>query len=222
MVTFYKNGSEETCVSGLKSIFETLTVNECVSASISNKRYSNGGGVSHACIMSIYNHLDGSRIWRNQEPWVTEVEYTIPHPRGDVLAFDTKSEREATLSSKTVVFTATATTDDYNVSLTRSLRSDYNDMDLNTERYSWVKIMKTKRYFYETDRSSWVFRLEVQWEGESKEHAKSNQKKYFVSVETNNNAKASANPKYSLASLLEKVLDIVSHEGGQRQVLTFR
>lgn len=217
--TFYKTCLDETCVSGIRPMFQTLGCNDSVTASISCRGDS---GLSHSRLLGIHNHLDSSSTWKKKEQWVTEVEYTIPHPDGDVKAFDTKSERSATLKSTTQISKKIGHTDDnlWDVTLTRTSAVNYRKMDLNTQRFSRVKIMNTKRFLYETGRSSWIFRLVVAWEGLSKEDAKKSQPKYFVYIETNDNIKASVDPTYSAASLLEKVLDIVSH-GKTRSSLIF-
>jgi hypothetical protein len=219
MTTYYKTCAEESCVEEMSPMFRQLGCQDSVTASIFR---SDGVGVSHSCFLGIYNHLESSNMWKKNEPWVTEVEYTIPHPEGDVVAFDTKSERDATLRSTSVQKKMIGYTNDklWGVTLTRTTAVNYDEMDLNAQRFSRVKIMNTKRFLYETERSSWVYKLAVSWEGVTKEEAKCSEMRYSVQIETNDNRKASVDPSYSTASLLEKVLDIVS-QGKRRGVLEF-
>lgn len=175
-------------------------------------------------MMAIHNHLDSATMWKKKDPWVTEVEYTIPHPHGDVTAFDTSSGADATLTRNTVVLSMTgscAKNERWGIFLQRVSAQPSDKMDMNTQRYSRVKVMNVKRFFYETDRSSWVFKLVVSWEGSSKEDAKASSRRYFVYVESHrdHHMKTSTNPAYSAASFLDKILDIISLDG-RRQILT--
>ena len=222
MTKFYKTFSEQNCVGDVSQMFHKLGNKERVSASLAYPENSENG-VSSSCMMAIHNYLDSSSIWKKTIPWATEVEYTIPHPGGDITAFDTNSGADAELSRQSVVrFLAgsCAADEKWKILLTRMSAQPFDRMDFNTSRFSWVKVMNTKRFYYETARSSWVFKLVVSWEGVTKEDAKSGAKKYFVCVETNDNVKTSSNPTYSAASFLDKVLDIVSLDG-RRQTLTF-
>lgn len=225
---FYRNGGEENCVAHVSQLFSSLGNRETVSASLTyaeDSVDSADSGVSSACIMAIHNHLGSSKVWKKTDPWAAEVEYTIPHPAGDVTAFDTSSGGDATLSRNSVVLCLSgscANNDKWKVSLTRKTSVSADKMDLNTQRYSRVKVMNIKRFYYETNRSSWVFKLVVAWEGVTKEGAEASGKRYFVYVETNpcDNIKTSSNPRHSAASFLDKILDIISLDG-TRKVLTF-
>lgn len=223
MAKFYKKNSEENCVGDVSPMFHKLGNKERVSASLVYLADGQGSGVSSSCMMAIHNHLDSSNIWKKTIPWVTEVEYTIPHPGGDITAFDTNSGGDAQLSRQSLAFSLTggcAADENWRILLTRMSSQPFDKMDFNTSRFTWVKIMNTKRFYYETGTSSWVFKLVVAWEGLTKQAAKSGGKKYFVCVETNDNVKTSLNPGYSAASFLEKILDIISLDGS-RQTLTF-
>lgn len=213
---FYRNFKDQTCIPQFSRLFTSLGNKEKVVASLGDS------GVSSENMMAIHNHLDSSNMWKKKTSWVTEVEYTIPHPDGDVVAFDTSSGEKAKLSRDSVVlrFAGNSKKEDWGFSLTRTASQPSDRMDLNTTRFSRVKVMNTKRFFYETDRSSWVFKLVVSWEGLTKEEAKKNGKKYFVYVESVDNFKTTSNPSYSAASFLEKILDIVPSDG-ERQVLQF-
>lgn len=231
---FYKSLREENCVGQVSKLFDDLKNTERVSAFLTITAQGNsvqaGPPGSHAPaehMTHIHNHLDSSKIWKQILPWATEVEYTIPHPNGDITAFDTNSGGEAKVSRNSTIESFSATTTDakdstpWRIGFTRTLFEPTPKTDFNASRFSRVKIINTKRFFYETERSSWIFKLVVSWEGATKEEAKENGKTYSVFVETNDTTKASIHPLHSTASFLEKVLDIVSLEG-RRQILDFK
>lgn len=216
---FYRNFSDETCVGLVSELFKGLGNRETVSASLTGE----GSGVSNDCMKAIHNHLDSSKTWARVPTWVTEVEYTIPHPQGDITAFDTNSGGDAKLFRNAVVRSIVASPDQneqrWKIELKRTSSKPSDKMDFNTTRFSRVRVMNTKRFHYETERSSWVFKLVVCWEGATKEDAKTSDKRYFVYVETNDTAKTSSNPSYSAASFLDKIVDIISLEGKRRTIL---
>lgn len=221
---FYKNCKEETCISDVSRLFESLGNKEKVSASLAyyGEAHQYPSGVSSSCMMKIHNYLDNSKIWEKTTPWTTEVEYTIPHPSGDVTAFDTNSGADAKLSRKSVVLDLTvgcATDENWRIFITRVSSEPSDKMDFNTTRFSWVKVMNIKRFYYETNKSSWVFKLVVSWEGVTKEEANAGVKKYFVYVETNDVSKTFSSPPYSTASFLDKILDIISLDGSRQTLI---
>lgn len=200
-------------------LFNCLDNNEKVIASIQDPERP--GGISKESINDIHTHLQSSRIWKLKTKWMTEVEYTIPHPRGDVSAFDTNSDGDAKLSRKNIVSSFSASCEDNLVRFERIKEEPSDSMDFNTTRFSSVKIMNAKRFYYETERSCWVFRLVVSWEGDTKSEAERSPKKYFAYIETNGVSKASSNPMYTAASFLEKIIDVIS-VGRDRQMLTLK
>ena len=217
---FYRNSSDETCVGLVSDLFKGLGNKETVSASLT----TTDSGVSPDCMMSIHNHLDSSKMWATVPCWVTEVEYTIPHPDGDITAFDTNSGGDAKLSRNVAVQSMAARPGvlehDWKIDLRRTSSQPSDKMNFNTTRFSRVRVMNIKRFHYETDRSSWVFKLVVSWEGGTKEEARAGGKRYYVYVETHDNTKTSSSPSYSAASFLDKIVDIVSL-AGERQTLFF-
>lgn len=215
---YYKSFTKESIVDDICPLFQDLSNKEIVTATIS---CGEGEGVTYECIMDVHNYLDRSKIWKKTTPWITEVEYTIPHPGGNITAFDT-SVQQAQLSRKSAIASVTGRSGNntWNVSVTRVLTHAFDKMDFNASRFSWVRVMNTKRFYYETKKSCWVFRLVVCWEGDTKQMAKAGGKKYFINVETIDHVKSSANPRYSAASILEKILDLISLEG-TRQTLIF-
>ena len=73
---------------------------------------------------------------------------------------------------------------------------------------SFVKITKSKIFTYSTKNSSWKYKLCISWEGINKEEAELSEKKYYVTIETDDTTKASKNVKYTIISFLEKILDM--------------
>jgi len=219
---FYTNSSDENCIPDIsKKLFKSMTKTETVSASINDTGQPEG--VSKESIDAVHTHLQSANIWKKTTDWITEVEYTIPHPIGDITAFDTNSGGDAKLSRKNNIsdFKATCLNDDKTyIRFTRNKETPSDEMDFNTTRFSSVRIMNTKKFFYETGRSSWIFKLVVSWYGNTKSEAESSPKRYFVYIETNGESKASSNPEYTSASFLEKIIDLVSL-GGKRKTLEF-
>lgn len=219
---FYKNSAEQNCIPHIsRKLFKSMVKNETVTASINIS--SQPEGVSKEFIDAVHSHLQSTNVWKRTTKWTTEVEYTIPHPLGDVSAFDTNSGGDAKLSRKDVIsdFNAVSKEDDkLRIRFTRTKDNPSDGMDFNTTRFSAVRIMNTKKFFYETDRSNWVFKLVVSWYGTTKVDAESSPKKYFVNIETNGDSKASNNPEYTSASFLEKIIDLISLDG-KRKTLSF-
>ena len=220
---FYKNSSDENCIPNIsKSLFKYMTKNEIILASINETGQAEG--ISKGTIDDIHTHLQSTNIWKKKTEWVTEVEYNIPHPKGDITAFDTNSGGDAKLSRRKTIadFKAVCLEDDkIYVRFVKTNDTPSDGMDFNTTRFSSVRIMNTKKFFYETDRSSWVFKLVVSWYGNTKSDAESSPKKYFAYIETNGDVKAASNPEYTSASFLEKIIDLISL-GGKRKTLSFQ
>lgn len=217
----YKNGSDENSVPFVSRLFQNMGKTDRVTASLRDSDVQEG--VSAGSMSSIHTHLQSANIWRRSIRWTTEVEYTIPHPDGDVTAFDTNSGGDAKLTRNKVELEfvgCCAYRPTSSVVFRRTSETPSNNMDFNTTRFSSVRIMNAKRFYYETERSSWVFNLVVAWEGNTKQDAEESLKKYYVYVETVDNRKTTSNPKYSAASFMEKTLDVLSVEG-KRQVITF-
>jgi len=73
---------------------------------------------------------------------------------------------------------------------------------------SFVKITKSKIFTYSTKNSSWKYKLCISWEGINKEEAELSEKKYYITIETDDTTKASKNVRYTIISFLEKILDM--------------
>ena len=179
-------------------------------------------GLSFEYMTRVHCNLSSSKIWERHTDWTTEVEYTIPHPDGDVTAFDTSSSADARLWRKMSTLHFYAHCGPFNVSLERFTEEPLDKMDMNTSRFSFVKITNTKRFFYETKRSSWVFKLVVLWEGATKAETEKSEKKYLVYVESGSRmTQLSTDTEYTTASLLDKVIDMLSIGHGERRALEF-
>ena len=217
---YYKNASEETCLVDMTGFFEKLTGLESVKAQLYYKN-STGNSLPYDKVTDIYNHLNSSKSWSHVSEWDVEVEYTIPHPDGDVVAVDTNTLESAYLTRRTVSKVCTGYCEknkEYCFSISRVESVDIDQLNFNTTLFSKVRILKSKRFHYQTARSSWTFRISMAWEGETKREAENSEKKYFVFVETNDTLIASMNPSYTIASFMEKIIDVISVPG-DRQVL---
>ena len=216
MSKFYRNASDENCVEYIADFFKNLQSTETVSARIQNAL---GGSLTYERVVEIFNHLDSSQSWRRVSDWEVEVEYTISHPDGNVVAVDTNTTRSASLTRRTVSRFCSGSCEDKTFEISRVRYTHIDQLDFNTNLYSSVRILKSKRFYYQTKRSSWTFRVSLVWEGDTKACAEKSDKKYLVFVETNDVNIATSNPMYTAASFLEKVIDVVSVSAGQRRAL---
>lgn len=233
---FYESMKKENCIYYLRSLFEPLCAEDKISACLGMGNTENQGprkrkiesdteedgvpaikGLSFEVMTRIHGHLQSSDIWKKQTDWTTEVEYTIPHPDGDVSAFDTDSCGEAKLTRKKTIMEVSTVCGPYSVNIEKFQELNSDKMDMNTSRFSHVKIMSTKRFFYETQRSCWVFKLVVLWEGKTKIETEKAEKKYLVYVESGERINTlCTDPVYTTASLLEKIIDLLSIDNARR------
>lgn len=213
----YKDTTSHRCISSMSSLFEGLGSGEFVQASVlKNSDYG------YEAITRVHNHLHSCRSWVKVQDWDEEVEYTINHPSGDVYAYDTKSTgtRLRTITPKDAAFEAFGP-DGRSCAVFRTIVEEPVDhIDFTTTRFSWVKVMNVKRFYYETARSSFVYRLVVRWEGETKDAAKENGMQFGIYLETNDASKMGEFPEQSCVSFMEKTLDLLS--GDSRHVLEIR
>ena len=214
----YQGPQSNLCIEALSTeLFQDLSKGEYVQASVQHTPEGvDYGGITHA-----NNSLSSCTQWSNVQDWETEVEYRIDHPRGDVLAVETKSTgaRLRTIDHKGAPFQARAG-DGASAVIRRVVEMPATHVDFNTTRFSSVKIMRVKRFYYESERSSFVYRLVVQWEGVTKQEAEANGAKFKIYLETNHYAKMCAHPQGGCVSFMEKILDLLS--GGQRREVTIR
>ncbi|ACH46777.1 unknown [Feldmannia species virus] len=212
MTLFYVSSENENCVGSVSKLFAALDREDKVSASLSERQCEDGEGVSMGSMTAIHHHLASSESWKEVLDWQTEVEYTIPHPAGEVTASDTASDGEAKIFREDRVSTLKALCGDaWGAKICRVKHTPVVKIDFNVTRFSSVKIMSTKSFVYETPRSCWRFKLIVFWEGESKDAAEKSPKKFRVLVESvRDKEQVGVNVMYTAASFLEKILDIVS------------
>ena len=211
----YRNATDENCVGYISEFFKDLQSTETVSARILNSKCTS---LPYERVVEIFNHLDSSVSWKKVSDWEVEVEYTISHPEGDVVAVDTNTTRSATLTRRTVTKSCSGSCIDSSFEISRVRYTHIDQLDFNTSLYSSVRILKSKRFHYQTERSSWTFRVSLVWEGETKACAEKSNKKYLVFVETNDVKVATTNPRYTAASFLEKVIDVMSVSGKRRDL----
>lgn len=205
----YKDPQSHACIEAMSRLFEGLQAGETVEACITTTSPAADG---YQAMTQVHNYLSSCRTWAAVHGWDDEVEYTINHPLGDVYAYDTKSTgtRLRTIDHKEPSFRATCDGGPPSVCVRRVSERPVDDVDITTTRFSWVKVMNVKRFFYESSRSSFVYKLVVLWEGATKEEAKQQGPEFKLFLESNDQAKMTACPAQSLVSLMEKTLDVVS------------
>lgn len=211
----YKNPQSHTCIEAMSKLFEGLQAGETVEACITRAPPSEG----QRTMTEVHNYLSSCKTWAAVHGWDDEVEYTINHPLGDVYAYDTKSTgtRLRTIEYNESSFKASCDGADACVLIRRVLEQPVDDVAITTKRFSWVKVMNVKRFFYESARSSFVYKLVVLWQGATKDEAKARGPDFQLFLETRDRAKMTAFPAQSLVSFMEKTLDVVSD--GKRRVL---
>lgn len=213
----YENPGSHACIRAMSPLFRGLGKKETVQALVSSVVGKNG----YESITQVHNNLSSCNTWSKVQDWSEEVEYTITHPRGDVYAYDTKSTgtRLRTIETKDRSFLCTCQDGKTSACVRRIAEKEVDHIDFSTTRFSWVKVMNVKRFFYESARSSFVYRLVVLWEGVTKDEAKRNGIHFKMYLETNDAAKLSGCPEQSLVSFMEKTIDLLSNENENRQVL---
>ncbi len=205
----YKNAKSNYAIEDISKLFSDMNKNEHVEANI----MKGGKSISYDWVTHIHNYLHSSKSWVKVQDWSEEVEYTIPHPYGDIYAYDTKHDngtRLRRLEKMDPSFTGESSDGMSSVDLSRVIEKDVGGIDFNSTRYSWVKVMNVKRFFYETERSSFVYRIVVKWEGETKDIAKASQVQFNVYLQTNDHVKSKKSPLRSCVSFMEKVLDLLA------------
>lgn len=204
---YYKSPKDENFIGRFHTLFENLQSYEKVIS------YINENGISHDSMVTINNHLSSSNSWISVVDWTISVEYTIEHPEGDIIVSDNehetdgKSFRRETTSS----FDATVYPCDAHMLHTKRISiKPVGCLNYNSKRYKHVRISRHKKFIYHTSRSSFVFKLEIFWQGESKESAEESDPTYLFSLETDDPIRVSKDPQYSFVSFMEKCLDVVS------------
>jgi len=94
---------------------------------------------------------------------------------------------------------------------------DCTSRSYHDSTYKSVKITSEKVFVYESEKSSWKFHLAVVWQGATKEQAEEVPRQFLVSVSMGSMEKASADPVYTTASFLEKMMDAIFHKSKIRR-----
>ena len=205
---YYRNAEDSNCIPELDKFFNGLGENEYVVANFSN--IEGECGVNMEKMTNISNHLSSSKCWSSIQDWHVDVEYTIDHPSGDILVSDNKiknlpsANRKESLCFWRGTFSGSKTV----IELERFKLNKAECVYSNMTKSSFVKITKSKIFTYSTKNSSWKYKLCISWEGINKEEAELSEKKYYVTIETDDITKASKNVRYTIISFLEKILDI--------------
>ncbi|AAR26892.1 FirrV-1-B17 [Feldmannia irregularis virus a] len=216
---YYETSTKETCVEGLRGLFDDSKGEDKVVAQMTDT----SGEVSLHAMTVIHQQLQGSKRWKRVDDWQTEVYYTIAHPEKDITVFDSSQNVEIYRESIHPKFIA-ACGSNWRATVARVAKEPFGKIDFNMTRYSYVRVARAKYFYHETSRSCWCFKLVVQWEGKTLDDAKNSRKKYMVNVESvvRKTDTGDVNPKYKVASFLEKILDITSiaEQGrGQRRLV---
>ena len=205
---YYKNQKDENSIDKIVNFFDSL---DCDGELVIATFHQNGmEGLDLETVTKIGNYLSSATCWSSVEDWSVDVEYTINHPEGNIFVSDNKlkTKPSATRRNVSLMWNAVFSGNGMMVRLERRIEKDTNCNDTNLTRCSFVRITRSKKFVYTSDNSSWVYKLCISWEGESKEDAELSQKKYYVSIETNDTEKASRNVKYTAISFIEKILDM--------------
>lgn len=210
---FYKSSEDENCISILGRFFESMEDDDFVVARFDcDLQKITGRG----------NHLSSSKAWSSIEDWSVDVEYTIDTPHGEIIVSDNKIKNIPSASRKQSVvswkssFPASETIIDFERYKMKKAECNYTNMT----KSSFVRITRNKKFIYSTKYSSWIYKLCVMWEGKNKEEAELSDKKYYVTIETDDIRKASSNVKYTTISFIEKILDM-EFINKHRQIMNF-
>jgi len=217
---YYKSSKNENLIEqDFHTFFQDLQTRDKVISHI------NEDGISHDSLVIINNHLSSSNCWANIIDWTVNVEYTIEHPEGDIIVSDNEHETDGKSFRREVINSFESdilplkkdTLHVKRVSITK-----IQELNYNSKRYKYVKISRNKKFMYHTSRSSFIFKLEIFWQGESKELAEASDPIYMFSLETDDSIRVSRDPKYSFVSFMEKCLDMVSLGKECRQSLQIK
>jgi len=212
---FYRSPKEQDSLPEISKLFSGLSHSEKVVGVINEIGIT---GVSHDKLIHINNHLGSSNCWSNVQDWTVYVKYTIKHPDGDVFISDNINNTKSNVSRETSVLTYDAEFSGGILNLYR-ISLDKPKGRFNTKKYNNVRVSRVKTFSYCTERSSFLFKLEIVWNGKSKEDASSSEPRFIFSLETDDSIKSSKDSMYSSVSFVEKCLDIVSLGKDVRQAL---
>ncbi|CAM9701629.1 unnamed protein product [Ectocarpus sp. 6 AP-2014] len=173
------------------------------------------GVTAYETINQVNARLSTFQSWANEPKWETEVEYIISHDHVDVHACD-GAVYKVVQNGPSLHATCA---DSKGWAIVRRLEEEplrlhYKDsltqIGCAGTSFKWIKVMKIKRFCYESATSSFVFKLVAQWEGVDEKKAKQNGVMHKIFLETADSGKMAAEPRRSVCSFLAKVLDIIS------------
>ena len=177
------------------------------------------GESAHEYVLRINRCFCMGRNWTNDPQWEVEVEYTIPHGFGSAQVYGTRSSR---VTCQRPELQASCADGKGWAVIRRLLEEPVGDTEYGCSRqsFTWVKVMKVKRFCYESATSSFVYKLVSQWEGPTEAIAKQNGVAFKIFLETGDSSKMKAEPQRSVVSLMAKVIDIIGR--GHLQPVTVR
>lgn len=183
------------------------------------------GESAHEYVLRINRCFCMARNWTNNPQWEVEVEYTIPHlytiPHGfgSAQVYGTRSSR---VTCQRLELQASCADGKGWAVIRRLLEEPVGDTEYGCSRqsFTWVKVMKVKRFCYESATSSFVYKLVSQWEGPTEVLAKQNGVTFKIFLETGDSNKMKAEPQRSVVSMIAKGIDIIGR--GHVQPVTVR
>ena len=209
---FYRGAKDENCVAKASSLFKNLTT----STSTRGEFYTD-----NETFIAIHNHMKSSTCWKSVSQWESGIEYTIQHPQSDIIVSDTNRGQRTLVYREYVLQTVRGTTASrYTSFVIKKVRRDvldYTSRSYHDSTYKSVKITSEKIFVYESEKSSWRFHLAVVWQGSTKKEAEEVPRQFLVSVSMGSMEKASADPVYTTASFLEKMMDAIFHKSRTRR-----
>lgn len=212
---YYKGVSDENCVAKASSLFRNLSG----SVDVKGEFFIDNGS-----FVNVHNHLKSSTSWKSVGQWDSGIEYTIRHPGSDIIVSDTNRGQRTVVFREHVlerVHGSTACgTIDFTITKARREQLDCSSRSYHDSAYTWVKIKSEKVFVYESEKSSWNFHLAVVWQGETKERAENDPRRYSVAVSMASAEKASVDVTYTTASFLEKLMDALFQKSKERRHVT--
>ncbi len=216
----YKNGADENCISRLAVLFENMEDHVYVQVLFgSYVQFAFNPYISHERFMNMNNFFARATCWKEVLSWHPRVTYTVRNRTlGKILFEDIdngkSSEMYRDVEENRFVGKASETI----FHIIRKKRIIHTSDKLVTSDYEDVQVEKTKTYLYETSNSSWLFRLSIVWMGKTVEDAKNTERFYQFSIESSKTSIAMKDPKYSAASLCEKILDACGRDSDKNEI----
>ena len=211
---FYKNATIENCIDKTKGLFTDTTSNTIVEGKFE---------VDLEGMIQLHNHMNSSTKWKKVSQWDSGIYYTIDHPNGNITASDLNRGEDTEVFRQELEIMYWGITGDKTKRFTVS-RHNKKPIGSSLESIyitncTWVKIESKKSFEYESERSSWNFNLSVVWEGKTKDEAEKSHKKYIVTVCPGTKSLNSSNSRYTTASFMEKLMDVLFKTSTNRHIM---